>query len=277
MTTHDSRLITLPGDLTLEVSVRGPSGGLPVLMLHGITDSWRSFEPLLPHLPREWQLVLVSQRGHGASHKPAHGYRTRDFATDAAALIQALELPPTLVVGHSMGTANALRMAMDRPELVRGLLLAGTVASYGDKPELAAWVADAIEPLRDPVPRALADEFQRGTLAQPVAEPFIARMVEQSLMAPAHVWRQSFAGLLEDDFSGELAGVRAPVHLVHGERDAYVPRTDFDRLRSTLPNATGELWPEAGHAMHWEQPGRFVKALVAFAESLPRRQPAWAA
>ena len=274
MTDPQLRFVTLPGGLTLEVALRGPTGGLPVLMLHGITDSWHSFEPLLPHLPPDWQLVLVSQRGHGASHKPARGYRTRDFAGDAAALIEALRLPPALVVGHSMGTANALRLAIDRPDLVRGLLLAGTLASYGDKAELAAWIAETIEPLCDPVPREVADEFQRGTLARPVDESFIARMVEQSLLVPAHVWREAFAGLLEDDFSGGLAGVRAPVHLVHGECDAFVPRADFDRLRSTLPNASDEAWPAAGHAMHWEQPGRFVQALLAFAKSLPQPQPA---
>jgi non-heme chloroperoxidase len=265
------RLITLPHGITLEVACRGPSTGLPVLMLHGITDSWRSFEPLLEHLPEDLQLLMVSQRGHGGSDKPAGGFGTRDFAADAAALIEALQLPPVLVVGHSMGTAVALRLAIDRPRLVRGLLLAGAFASFGDKTDLAGWVEATIAPLQDPVPRALADEFQRGTLAQPVAEAFIERMVEQSLMAPAHVWRQAFAGLLEDDFSHELARVCASVHLVHGERDAFVPRSDFERLRAALPVVRAEAWPEAGHAMHWEEPRRFAQALVAFAASLQPR------
>lgn len=269
-----TRTATLPGGLRLEVTHRGPPGGLPVLMLHGITDSWRSFEPLLPFLPAGWHLVMVSQRGHGASDKPADGYRTRDFAADAAALIRQLQLPPVLVVGHSMGSANALRLAIDHPDLVRGVLLAGAFARFSDKADLVGWIAQTISPLQDPVPHSLADEFQRSTLVQPVSEAFIARMVEQSLMAPAHVWRRAFAGLLEDDFGHELARVRAPVHLVHGDRDAFVPRADFQQLLAALPLATGEAWPEAGHAMHWEQPRRFARALLAFAESVQTRMPA---
>jgi non-heme chloroperoxidase len=259
----------LPGGLTLEVAEWGPSDGTPIVLLHGITDSWRSFEPLRPHLPADWHVIAPSQRGHGASDKPATGYRTRDFAADVARLIEAMALPPVLVLGHSMGAANAMRLAIDRPHLVRGLIGAGAFASFGDKAELIGYIACSIEPLRDPVPRALADEFQRSTVATSIDEAFLQRMVEQSLRVPSAVWRAGFAGLLEDDFSAELGRVRMPtLLLLLGDADAFVPISDLHRLRQALPQAQHELWRGAGHALHWEAPQRFACSVAAFVERL---------
>lgn len=64
----------------------GGRSGTPVIALHGVTDSWRSFEPVLPCLPSELRVIALTQRGHGASDKPAGGYRTADFAADVAAI-----------------------------------------------------------------------------------------------------------------------------------------------------------------------------------------------
>jgi non-heme chloroperoxidase len=262
----DSR--RLPDGLTLEVAEWGPSDGMPIVLLHGITDSWRSFEPLRPHLPADWHVIVPSQRGHGVSDKPARGYRTRDFAGDIARLIEAMALPPVILLGHSMGVANAMRVAIDRPDLVRALIGAGAFASFGDKAELIGYIESTIEPLRDPVPRALADEFQRSTLATPIDEAFLQRMVDQSLMVPAAVWRAGFAGLLADDFCAELERIRVPTLLLQGDADAFVPTADLHRLQRALPQAHCELWPGVGHALHWEAPDRFARSVATFVERL---------
>jgi non-heme chloroperoxidase len=254
--------------LALEVAEWGPSDGMPIVLLHGITDSWRSFEPLRPHLPADWHVIVPSQRGHGASDKPASGYRTRDFAGDIARLIEAMALPPVILLGHSMGVANAMRVAIDRPDLVRALIGAGAFASFGDKAELIGYIESTIAPLRDPVPRALADEFQRSTVAAPIDEAFLQRMVDQSLMVPAAVWRAGFAGLLEDDFCADLERIRVPTLLLQGDADAFVPAADLHRLQRALPQAHCELWPGAGHALHWEAPERFARSVATFVERL---------
>ena len=77
---------------------RATRGGMPVVMMHGITDSWRSFESVMAHLPASFHVFALSQRGHGESDRPG-SYRQRDFAGDAAAFIEALDLGPALVVG----------------------------------------------------------------------------------------------------------------------------------------------------------------------------------
>lgn len=257
--------LRLRDGLALEYAEQGTRGrGPTLLMLHGITDSWRSFEPVLPHLPPDQHAIALTQRGHGGSDKPARGYRTRDFAADAAAFVRALGLGPVIVVGHSMGATNALRLAIDHPDLVRGVVAAGAFASFADKAEFAAWVASDIATLTDPVPHGLAHQFQLETIAGPVAPGLIEMATAESLRVPARVWRQAFAGLLEDDFRAELQRVAAPTLLVWGEADRFVPAADTQRLQRTLPGVRLASWPGIGHAMHWERPERFAGELMRF-------------
>ena len=170
--------VRLPGGLTIECAEQGRRGGPALLLLHGITDTWRSFEPVLPWLPPDWHVVSMTQRGHGGS-SAVTSYRTRDFADDAASLVATLGLPPVLVVGHSMGAVNALRMAIDHPGAVRGVVAAGGFASFSDKPGLVDFIHSQVLTLGEQVPRELAESFQRDTLAGPVAPGLLETMVDE--------------------------------------------------------------------------------------------------
>src|SRR5690606_5020260 len=161
--------VTLASGLSLEYVDHGDPDGVPVVLLHGVTDSWRSFQPLLPHLPASIRAVAVTQRGHGDSDKPAGGYRAHDFASDVAEMLDALAVPSAVIVGHSMGATHAARIALDYPHRVRGLVLLGAFASYQQSTEAVAFHRDAVSAVTDPVPQELARDFQQGTLAQPVS------------------------------------------------------------------------------------------------------------
>jgi pimeloyl-ACP methyl ester carboxylesterase len=66
--------IELPGGPRLSYAAQGRPDGVPVVLLHGWSDSRRSFDPVLPHLPDTIRAIAVSQRGHGDSDHPAAGY-----------------------------------------------------------------------------------------------------------------------------------------------------------------------------------------------------------
>src|SRR5678815_3838782 len=170
------RHIKLANGVRLQYAEQGDPGAMPVVMLHGITDSWRSFESVMAHLPPSLRVLAPSQRGHGDSERPGR-YRTGDFAADAAAFIEALGTGPALVVGHSMGSANAMRLAIDRPDLLRGLVTAGAFAGFSSNADLVDFHRSAVEPLRDPIDPGFAAEWQQSTLAQPVPPPFFDMVV----------------------------------------------------------------------------------------------------
>src|SRR5262252_5288417 len=152
------RTVTLANGVRLEIAEKGAREGTPVVLLHGITDSRRSFEPVWEHLPSDWHAIAVSQRGHGASDVRPTRYGTPDFATDIALLADLLDLAPMVLVGHSMGSSVALQLAASRPDLVRALVGIGCFARYSDKTALRAYRDTELAVLQDPVPDAIARE-----------------------------------------------------------------------------------------------------------------------
>lgn len=273
MTPPVVKSIDLPGRVRLRYAEQGDPEGVPVILLHGVTDSWRSFEPVLPHLPASIRALALTQRGHGDADRPAAGYRTRDFAGDVAAFAAALGLGPAVVVGHSMGATNAQRFAIDHPERVLGLVLAGSFAAYRGNPVIEEFWESGVSRLVDPIEPGFVREFQESTLAHPVSPAFLDAVVQESLKVPARVWRAAFEGFLEDDVAGELGRIRAPTLLAWGTRDTFCSRRDQEALRTAIAGARLVAYEGAGHALHWEEPERFARDLVAFARGLAGNQP----
>ena len=185
--TRSINSVELPNRVKLQYVEQGDPAGVPVLMLHGGTDSWHSFEPVLPYLPESIHAFVLTQRGHGDADRPATGYRTRDFAADVAAFTSALELGPAIIVGHSMGSTNAKRVAIDYPERTRALVLAGSFATYRNNPVLVEFWESTVSRLTDPIDPGFVREFQESTLAHPVPSAFLDTVVRESLKVPARV------------------------------------------------------------------------------------------
>jgi pimeloyl-ACP methyl ester carboxylesterase len=260
MRAPELRRVTLPSGVTLEVAERGR--GPAVLFLHGITDSWRSFELLLPLLREDLHLVAPSQRGHGESDKPLGGYATEQLATDAAALLEALGVERATVVGHSMGSQVAQALAAAEPQRVERLVLIGSATSF-DTPDLREFTR-ALDELRDPVPTEVARDFQVSTIHKPISDELLATFVRESLKVPAHVWQQAMRGVLQFRSGSFLSRLGMPTLIVWGDHDAIVSRSEQESLRRGIGRSTLRVFDDTGHAVHWERPERFVEELLTF-------------
>jgi non-heme chloroperoxidase len=237
---------------------RGNADGTPVVMLHGVTDSWRSFEHVLPHLPDSIRAIAVTLRGHGDAPKPDAGYLIEDFAEDVVDLLDDLGIGRAIVVGHSMGSWVAQRVAINHPERLLGLVLAGSVNGTvaGDREFLA--FAEEMASVQDPIPPEIAREFQESTVATPLSPEALETFVAESLKLPARVWRATFRGFIELDHAEELARVKTPTLLVWGDQDAFINRAVQDELLEALAESRLVVYEGVGHAVHWEQPERFA-------------------
>src|SRR5262245_45198452 len=122
-----SRTVQLAPQVHLSYVDVGDARSTDVLvLLPGLSDSWRRWEPVFPHLPTSLRVIAVSQRGHGDSAKPDSGYSIRDYAADLDALLDALHLTRVVVSGHSSAALVARRFALDHRERVAGLVLEGS-------------------------------------------------------------------------------------------------------------------------------------------------------
>jgi non-heme chloroperoxidase len=261
--------VELPNDVKLPYVEQGDPSGVPLLFLHGITDSWRSFESLLPHLPASIHAFALSQRGHGDADRPVEGYHPRDFAADLVVFMDTVGLERAVLVGHSMGSYIAQRFAMDYPGRTRGLVLMGSFTTLRGNPEVTEFWDSVVSTLEDPIDPDFAREFQVSTLAQPVPRTLLDMAVQESLKVPARVWRAAFGALMQADFSGELGKIQAPTLIVWGDQDAlFLRRSEQEILAANIPNSKLVVYPGAGHALHWEDPRRVAADLVNFSQNL---------
>lgn len=261
-----ARPVELATGVTLRYVEQGDPRGVPVLLLHGITDSWRSFERVLPHLPGSIRACAMSQRGHGDADRPAEGYRPQDFAADLDAFMDALGLDRAVVVGHSMGASIAQRFAIDHPGRTLGLVLVGSRTTWRGHPDFVTLWDSVVSRLADPIDPAFVREFQESTLARPVPAEFLETVVRESLKLPARVWKATLReGLLDADFSADLARIRAPTLVFWGDRDALTADNQAT-LVGTIKGSKLVTYAGAGHGLHWEEPERFAADLAAFVE-----------
>src|SRR5262249_12966527 len=255
----------------------GDASGVPLILLHGYTDSWRSFEPLLAALPARVRAIAVSQRGHGDSDKPRSACDAAILAADLADFMDRLRVEAAVIAGHSMGSLVAQRFAIDHPHRTRGLVLLGAFRTLKGNPGASALWEEAVATLKDPVDPGFVRDFQQSTLSNPVPSEFFAAIVVESLKVPAHVWRSALKVLLDEDFSRALASVSAPTLMLWGDTDAFCSRSEQEALKAAMPGARLNAYAGAGHGLHWEEPHRaaadiatFVADIVAKEHRVPR-------
>jgi len=263
--THQAALHLRTGVDVSYVS-RGDPSDISVLFLHAWGESRGSFDRVIPLLPRTIRALAMDQRGHGDSDKPADGYSLTDFAGDVTAFLDAMGLPSAVLVGSSSGGYVAQQVAISSPERVRGLLLVGAPRSLRGRPPFA----DEVDRLTDPIDRGWVKRsltwFPRF---QPVPEWYIEARVDDGVQMPARVWRQALAGLGEATPPTEAGTIRTPTLIIRGERDELLPRADSAALTAAVSGSRLVVYPDTGHLVLWEQPGRIADDLTAFIASLP--------
>jgi len=254
--------IQLSTGVELEYAEQGNANGIPVIMLHGFTDSWHSFAPALPHLPASLHVFALSQRGHGNSSKTAATYKPEDFAKDVAEFIKEKRLSSAVIVGHSMGSTNAQCFASNYPELTKALVLVASFAGF-DKPMMHEF-KKVIDELNDPVDSSFIAEFQKSTLTRPISPELLQSFINESLKVPAHVWKGVAAGWSEAGYLKALQVFDKPVLIIWGDKDAFCPNEDQLMLNKALRNSKLLVYEGTGHANQWEEPVRFANDLTEF-------------
>jgi non-heme chloroperoxidase len=267
MSRSDCSFARLSNGLRVAYVEQGRRDGPALILLHGYTDSHRSFDLLRPHLPEAWRVIAVTARGHGQSDKPESGYGAADMAGDIKALLDVLGIDRALIVGHSMGASTALRFAADYPARTDGLVLIGAFASFQDKPAVGE-LAAAVNAFDEHVDPEFALAFQESTFAELIPQRFLDIIVGESLRCPAFVWRAALQGQLSASIVDAALRCQAPALLIHGAKDAFVPIEDQLKLRDLLPSARIFSMQGVGHAPHWERPAETASLIRAFAGEL---------
>jgi 2-succinyl-6-hydroxy-2,4-cyclohexadiene-1-carboxylate synthase len=237
------------------VSRRG--AGPPVVLIHGFTQTQRSWDPIAGRLAPHYEVVTVDAPGHGSA-----GEWAADLWEGAAGIGAAAGR--ATYVGYSLGGRLALHLALARPELVTRLVLISTSAGIDDPAARAARRASD-EALARRVEAEGVEAFVKWWLAQPMwatLTPETAGSAERltnSASGLASSLRLAGAGTQEPLWD-RLSQLEMPVLILAGQRDApYV--ANAQRLGQAIPNAKVVIVPGAGHACHLERPDQVAEVV----------------
>ena len=262
------RDVELSTKVRLQYVEQGSSSGHALILLHGYADSWRSFESVLPHLPRSVRVFALTQRGHGDASRPTIGYAPHDFAMDLAAFMDALDLETAVIAGGSSGGIVARRFAIDHPQRAEGLVLIGSPLSLRGKPGVLDLWDSTISKMEDPIDPDFVRTFIESQLARKVPKTFLETMREENLKVPARVWKATLEGLLEDHSSEELDKITAPTLIICGDKDTIISLSEQETLLKKIRGSRLLVYPGAGHALYWEEPAHIASDIKAFIEDI---------
>jgi non-heme chloroperoxidase len=255
--------VTLPNGVTLRYVEAGPADGPPLILLHGLTDSSRSWSMTLPLLERKYRVLIPDQRGHGASDAPACCYAIPDLAGDLVALMDAKGIAKATVAGHSMGGFVAQYAAIAYPERFDRLVMVSTGAS-GVGLEALDWALEQARTLTYPI--APKSKFMEEWMANPnpVDPVFLEHARIETARTPPQTWTGATLGVMVEDHRHLLPRVKAPTLILWGDQDPILSEATQTLLREVLPGAERRTYEKAGHALHWEQPERVAQDIIGF-------------
>jgi pimeloyl-ACP methyl ester carboxylesterase len=280
---------------TLETQVRGVrlesivSGtGTPVILLHGLGANKVSFLPTLDGLSERFEVHALDLPGFGKSGKPlptgrrytmpwmadaVHGYLVRNGIRDAH------------VVGNSMGGRIAIELGLRHPRSVRSIVGLGAAVAFDEYqrfgpllrftrphwvgaaplPMRRAWVEAGLREMFHDPSRIPADNYRAA--ADDVLATFRDPGYRLALLACArHLGAERAGG--RRSYWTRLGRLEVPSYWIFGRRDKLVHHRYAEKVRSSLPAATVEMWDDVGHVPQFELPDRTNEAITSWLDRI---------
>jgi pimeloyl-ACP methyl ester carboxylesterase len=225
----EGRTVSLPG---LEMYYEDSGEGEPLVLLHGILQSGRMYDPLVEALDGAFRTIAVDLRGHGGSTNPGGEFTFRQSARDVFALLDELGVTRFRAIGYSAGAETLLHMATGQPDRLEAMILigSGTYLSSDCRETLSK-----IDPENTP---ETSWAHYRG----------IHRNGDGQIRSLLEITRG-----LKDSYGdiaftpARLATIRARTLLIQGDRDYCFPLSMTVDMQQAIPDATVWVLPGAGH------------------------------
>lgn len=262
---------TIAADGTrIHYELAGRRDGEPLLLIQGLGVDHRGWAAQRYVLGRRFRLVLVDNRGAGASDKPeVRAYDLEAMADDALAVLDAEGIERAHVMGASMGGVISQIIAVRNPERVRSLVLACTACHHhGWRVELLQEWADVAEARGT---RALAGTALRWLVGPRLHVRFrltFGLLAPVVLNIPGHAFAAQARAIVEmsDDVRAELSSIAVPTLVIVGSQDILTPVADSEEIAELIPDAELVVLTGAPHGLMFEAAAPFNDHVVRFLE-----------
>jgi len=242
----------------------GPS----VVFVHGLVMDHTMYEAQFEDLPDSYRCIAVDLRGHGHSQTPPGPWSMQDAVVDIIEFIEGVHAAPCHLVGMSWGGMIALRIAVQRPELVRSLVLIDTSAAAEDPALAELRRTFFMEPI---AAHGMTDELIAASIpilfgpAYAADEQAMAVYADRVKTMKREAIVEGLRAVLErDSVLDRLGEIRVPTLVIHGEKDASIAVSEAEAIANGIPGAELVQIPDAGHSTPLEAPDAVNAALAKF-------------
>jgi len=262
------------------IRVRTQGSGPVIVLIHGITHSSATWDPLIALLSTRFTVIAPDLLGHGSSAKPVSDYSLGEYATSVRDLLVVLGHSRVTLVGHSLGGGVAMQFVHQFPEMCERMVL---VASGGLGRELSPLLRLPTLPGSEWLLALLCTPRLTSTLDG--ASRALGRVGVRGGVDLREVWR-GYLSLLDRDARNaflrtvrglvDLGGQRAsalnrlylaenlPTLIVWGAKDALIPVEHARAAHAVLVGSRLEIFDDSGHFPHLDSFSRFADVLVDF-------------
>ncbi|QRM31415.1 alpha/beta fold hydrolase [Microvirga sp. VF16] len=251
----------------------GNPSGTPLILINRFRGTMDEWDPaFLDHVAAGRHVIIFDNAGVARSGGEAPA-RMADWATNAAKFIEALGYRQVDVLGFSFGGLVAQELTLQRPELVRRLIIVGSGAGYVEGANLRA---KAIEVATKPVN---TDEdflylfFKETPTSQAAGREHLARLRLRADAFSERVSEKAWKAMLsagsdvgtpETSLLRRVGSIRQPVLVANGNEDVMIPTYQSYALAQAIPNARLIIYPDSGHAFLFQYPKEFGDEVMRF-------------
>ncbi|MCX8103005.1 MAG: alpha/beta hydrolase [Candidatus Bipolaricaulota bacterium] len=237
---------------------RAGQGQPALLFVHGAGGDHTLWGQQLRDLAQNFTVAALDLNGHGRSPARA-GDGVQTYVADVLAVLEALAAP-TVLVGHSMGGAIALTVALQRPKNLIGLGLVGTGAKLKVHPQI-------LELCQTDFERAV--ELVISWAFAEHADPALKDKARDSMHRNGQAaLSRDFLSCSTFDVMNRLSEISVPTIVICGREDKLTPVKYSEYLQQNIPSAQLKILERAGHMAMLEQPTAIAQALQEFCEQL---------
>lgn len=253
----------LSSDFPLHVETNGDDRRPAVLLLNPLGTTLSFWDPLLEILTKHYWVIRFDIRGHGRSIGAVDPYQIADLARDAVAVLDALEVPRTHVVGSSMGSLVAAVLAERYPERVDRLVLAGSGNVLGPEYWWSETIARVEEGGVASVVEHLDDIFFSEAWREAVPDRLEAAQ-DMLRATPDDAFLAGARAILDADLTSIAPSIRAATLVVVGQDDPVLRHCPATELLDAIPDSEAVNVGGARHRVLLEQPTVLAEIISEF-------------
>jgi 3-oxoadipate enol-lactonase len=248
--------------------------GEPVVLLHGLGGSSTDWEPQIAALTPHYRVLALDTRGSGRSRDLQHRagpFSVKQFANDAARLLDHLGAAPAHIVGVSMGGMIAFQLAVDHPQCLRTLTVVNSVPSLVPRTlSQRVSLAQRLLVARLFGPAGMARLLAPRLFPRPEQSDLRHRFIENMARNDKGAYIATQRALVNWSVLDRIAAIDVPVLVVTSDKD-YWPVAVKEEYARRMPRSEVVVVPDAGHALPLEKPESFNQVLTAFLERATER------